>query len=159
MQSIFVTSGVAGVGVVTVASIIGIIIKRRNHHKKVRKMPRIKEESVPIKRRELYASFKYRDDFRVDHVARSENIAKESFQLMRMKFKPREAQMIVDKYQNNSDTLRQPDTQYDAEDFRCPLSGQIILNDPVTLNGFVYERGALEDWIFQSDWLDPMFIF
>jgi hypothetical protein len=66
---------------------------------------------------------------------------------------------VIDKYQNNSDTLMQPKTYYDIEDFRCPLSGDIILKDPVTLNGFIYEREALEDWIFQSDWLDPMFIF
>jgi hypothetical protein len=33
------------------------------------------------------------------------------------------------------------------------------LNEPVLLNGRIYERETLENWIYNSNWLDPMFIF
>lgn len=44
-------------------------------------------------------------------------------------------------------------------DFTCPLSGEIIVSDPITLNGYIYDKETLEDWIYRSDWLDPFFIF
>ena len=40
------------------------------------------------------------------------------------------------------------DINFDAEDFKCPLSSKIFIDDPVLLHGYVYERDALEDWIF-----------
>jgi len=46
-----------------------------------------------------------------------------------------------------------------SKDFTCPLSGEVILSDPVTLNGYVYDKDTLEDWIYRSDWLDPFYIF
>jgi len=44
------------------------------------------------------------------------------------------------------------------KDFTCPLSGE-LMTDPVTLNGYVYDKDTLEDWIYRSDWLDPFYIF
>jgi len=35
----------------------------------------------------------------------------------------------------------------------------VILSEPVTLNGYVYDKDTLEDWIYRSDWLDPFYIF
>ena len=29
------------------------------------------------------------------------------------------------------------------------------MTDPVTLNGLVYDREFVEDWIFENDWTDP----
>ena len=29
------------------------------------------------------------------------------------------------------------------------------MRDPVTLNGLVYDREFVEDWIFENDWTDP----
>ena len=29
------------------------------------------------------------------------------------------------------------------------------MQDPVNLNGFVYDREFIEDWIFENDWTDP----
>ena len=39
-------------------------------------------------------------------------------------------------------------------DFECPISGH-IMSDPVLLNGRVYDREYIEDWIFENDWTDP----
>ena len=40
------------------------------------------------------------------------------------------------------------------EDFQCPISGAVIA-DPVVLNGYLYDREFIEDWIFENDWSDP----
>ena len=44
------------------------------------------------------------------------------------------------------------------ENLKCPLSGKIF-EDPVTLNGHVYEREAIEDYLFENNWSDPAAIF
>jgi len=48
---------------------------------------------------------------------------------------------------------------FDTVDFICPLSGELIQSEPVTLNGHVYDRDTLEDWIYRSEFLDPLYIF
>lgn len=75
-----------------------------------------------------------------------------------VKFQPNKQQNVVDKYKikdsNNIESLN-----FDTVDFKCPLSGEIILSEPVTLNGYIYDKDTLEDWIYRSDWLDPLYIF
>ena len=29
------------------------------------------------------------------------------------------------------------------------------MNDPVTLNGYLYDRESIEEWMFENDWRDP----
>ena len=150
-----------GVGVVTVASVVGIVVKLRNERKRLAKLPKVSEYHGPQRRRELYQSFKHRDSFRVDHMPNSDNMNKvrDSFAAMqKRRVQPVDIKTIIEKYQMTAEN-GQEKTEFDMNDFRCPLTGDLILNDPVVLNGFVYERETLEDWIFQSDWLDPMFIF
>ena len=44
---------------------------------------------------------------------------------------------------------------YDPQDFICPISGEVIRFEPVLLNGNLYERENLEDWMYLNDWTDP----
>lgn len=44
---------------------------------------------------------------------------------------------------------------YDPQDFKCPISGEIIRFEPVILNGNLYERENLEDWMYLNNWTDP----
>ena len=67
-----------------------------------------------------------------------------------IKFKPKlESQLVnvpIDNFAKAKEILR------------CPLSGK-FLKDPVSLNGHVYEREAIEDFLFEHEWSDPAVIF
>lgn len=84
---------------------------------------------------------------------------RETFIAMQTRYKPIKLSELLKKYKNSPNNNLSITPEFNEDDFRCPLTGELILNDPVVLNGNIYERDALEDWIFQSDWLDPMFIF
>lgn len=119
------------------------------------KQPRMNEHERTQKKQELFASFRHRDDFRVDRLARGHRLSKASSADVLQKFYPIEAKYLVSKYKKDGSNEK---VDFLEEDFRCPLSQELFHEDPVVLNGHVYERDALEDWIFQSDWLDPLYL-
>ena len=62
-------------------------------------------------------------------------------------FRPVKEDDLLTKYHtllsNNPENI-----SFNIQDFKCPLSGKVFVSDAVVLHGYVYERDALEDWIF-----------
>ena len=133
----------AGVGVSTAASAFAVYLKNRKAKRLARKQAKKSEDFK--KNREMYASFRYRDAFKIQQIDEVELSPKSN-----IKFQPKEEQQLLQISIDDFDQAK--------DNLRCPLSGK-ILKDPVTLNGHVYEREAIEDFLFENDWFDPAVIF
>ena len=92
----------------------------------------------------MYASFRYRDAFKIQQLDETE--LSSSF----LKSQPiLESELKKIKF----DDLKQK-----SANFKCPISGE-FLQDPVTLSGYVYNRSAIEDFLFENDWTDPAALY
>ena len=67
-----------------------------------------------------------------------------------MKLAPKSEKVLIEKYSSSA----LDDFESIKKDLQCPISGT-VMTDPVTLNGLVYDREFVEDWIFENDWTDP----
>ena len=145
-----IVAGTTG-GVLLSFTTIAVLIKKRQNKKKMKKMPKFNEEYMPQRQRELHKSFQHRDCFTIEHIDDDLIIDQD------IKLKPIKEQDVIDKHEND-DSFKEINRNSDMKDFTCPLSGE-LMTDPVTLNGYVYDKDTLEDWIYRSDWLDPFYIF
>ena len=129
----------SGIALATGASITGAIVILKKKCKKKKQMTREQFQ----RNAELFQSFKYREAFRIQRFTETEMEIK-------LKLAPKSEKVLIEKY-SSSDL---DDFESIKKDFQCPISGS-FMTDPVTLNGLVYDREFVEDWIFENDWTDP----
>ena len=132
-MNLLVQSGIA----VAVTGISGATAMYVWHRKRKQIKNNKKKNTTKTNKGELVMSFHYRQAFRIQKF--DDSII---CQLIREPILEKEAQISGDF--GECQKL-----------FRCPISNR-FLSDAVVLNGFIYDRAALEDWIFENNWEDPV---